>query len=343
MLINCCPLQLKGVSYKMPLRALKTAVVGVLCWLMLVQQANACTQDETECVEVGRWDLSVAIGAGVRTNPIAGGDNLPIVIIPNLTYYGKRFYLENYTLGYSLVEQPVYSVNLVLTPSYDQIYFQKWGLGNISFDSGAGDSTAFASEGIINNTPAEGMDVLASDGVEADEVQRPPVAGPATPAEPKVVEPVYTLDLAELDKRKQTGLGGAEFTYFGEKWVASLNVLQEVLNVHSGQEVRLAASQNFAAGKSRYQFATGLTWQSVDLLDYYFGAHEGEVDESMEYEIRESGITPFVRLSWSRELNEHWRLLASVHHKRLADAIVDSPLVEESSVTTVFIGGVYHF
>lgn len=79
------------------------------------------------------------------------------------------------------------------------------------------------------------------------------------------------------------------------------------------------------------------------MLDYYFGAHEGEVDESMEYEIRESGITPFVRLSWSRELNEHWRLLASVHHKRLADAIVDSPLVEESSVTTVFIGGVYHF
>lgn len=320
------------------------AGLGVLFALIVSAHSQACTdKGAAGCVEVGRWDASVAIGAGVRTNPIAGGDNLPIVIIPNLTYYGKRFYLENYTFGYSLVEKPIYSVNLVLTPSYDQIYFQSWGLGNISIDSGGGSSSAFASEGVIYNTPSGDMQLEYENSVEADEPYAPTDLEPATPTEPEVVERVYTLDLEQLNKRKQTGLAGVEFSYFGQKWVASLNVLQEALNVHGGQEVRLAASQAFGSGKTRYQFSTGMTWQSANLIDYYFGAHEGEVSESMEYSINQSGITPFVRLSWSRKLNDHWKLLATFHHKRLADAIVDSPLVEEDNVTTVFFGGVYHF
>lgn len=313
--------------------------------VLLTMQANACEKGE-ECAEVGRWDISVAFGAGIRTNPIAGGDNLPIIIVPDVSYYGKRFYLEKYTLGFSLIEKPIFTTNLVLTPSFDQAYFQSWGLGNLTIDTGVGTSEAYGSDGVINNTPAPEMEFELSypDEVEADDV-RNPIVRPAEPADSDTEsEPVlYTLDLNELNPRKTAILGGVELSYFGQRWLASLNILQDVINVHGGQEVRFAASQTFGEDRLRWQLAAGTTWQSAKLLDYYFGAHEGEVSEPMEYDIDSSGLTPFARVSCSYQLSENWSVTASVHRKLLAGAIVDSPLVEESGVTTAFVGGVYHF
>lgn len=321
---------------------LARGVVGVAI-LVFGVQAYACEGDE-ECAEVGRWDISVALGGGMRTNPIAGGDNLPILIIPSVSYYGKRFYLEEYTLGYSLIEKPIFTTNLVLTPSFDQAYFQSWGLGNLSFDTGAGSSSAYGDEGVITNTPAPEMEQSLSKypSVEADEVGNP-IVQPAVPSEPESERVLYTLDLKELDSRKMAVFGGVEFSYFGERWLASLNVLQDVANVHGGQEVRFAASQTFGQNKTRVQLAAGTTWQSAELLDYYFGAHESEVSQSMVYRIHDNGFTPFARVAWSYKLTERWNVLASLHHKWLSNTVVDSPLVEESGVTTAFIGGVYHF
>ncbi|MDB6101815.1 MAG: hypothetical protein JWO52_1814, partial [Gammaproteobacteria bacterium] len=35
-----------------------------------------------DCVRVGGWNLSVALGAGVRTNPVVHAKDIPLIVVP---------------------------------------------------------------------------------------------------------------------------------------------------------------------------------------------------------------------------------------------------------------------
>jgi len=106
-----------------------------------VRAAGDCQATAPDCVAVGRWNLSVALGAGMRTNPLAVGDTLPLVVIPQISYYGKRFFLDNLDLGFTVAETDRNTLSLVATPSYDRVFFYRSDLQNI-FVNGFGPSAA---------------------------------------------------------------------------------------------------------------------------------------------------------------------------------------------------------
>ena len=60
---------------------------------------SGCTAPSADCVEVGQLNINVSLGAGVRTNPVIGESDIPLVVIPQISYYGKRFFLENLDVG----------------------------------------------------------------------------------------------------------------------------------------------------------------------------------------------------------------------------------------------------
>jgi outer membrane protein len=97
---------------------------------------SSCKTPSPECVVVGEWDISVSLGAGTRTNPIRGKSNIPLVVIPQISYYGKRFFLESLDLGYTLYDGAANTFNLVGTPGYDRAFFYSGDLQNI-FVTGA--------------------------------------------------------------------------------------------------------------------------------------------------------------------------------------------------------------
>jgi MipA family protein len=107
---------------------------------------DACRQPSTECVAVGGWNFSVALGAGVRTNPLVNGQDLPLVVVPQVSYYGERFFLDNLDLGYTLWDRDVNTVSLIASPGYDRVYFYRTDLQNI-FVSGIGGDLAASSPG----------------------------------------------------------------------------------------------------------------------------------------------------------------------------------------------------
>jgi outer membrane protein len=99
-----------------------------------------CQQESNECVIVGQWNLTVALGAGVRTNPLVDGQALPIVVIPHFSYYGKRFFIDNLDLGFTLAESTTNSLSIVASPGYDRVFFYRSDLQNIFLSGFPGES-----------------------------------------------------------------------------------------------------------------------------------------------------------------------------------------------------------
>lgn len=97
-----------------------------------------CSKENAHCVTVGQWEFSVGIGLGGRTNPIVGNDDIPIFLMPTISYYGKRFFWQTDTIGYTLFESEHTQFNIIGTIGYDQTYFNDWGIGNFSIEGGGG-------------------------------------------------------------------------------------------------------------------------------------------------------------------------------------------------------------
>jgi outer membrane protein len=110
------------------------SVLPIVLGLVGVQAAGAaddCKGPSADCVAVGRWNFSVALGAGAMTNPLAGGKAIPLVVVPQFSYYGKRFFINDLDLGFTLAETGGSTFNLVATPGYDRVFFYRTDLQNI--------------------------------------------------------------------------------------------------------------------------------------------------------------------------------------------------------------------
>jgi MipA family protein len=97
----------------------------------------ACTSPTPDCAVVGKLDFHLSLGYGERTNPLGGGSDIPLVVVPHLSYYGEHFFIENLELGYTLYEDAANSINLIAAPGYDRVFFVRDDLQNFFIGAGA--------------------------------------------------------------------------------------------------------------------------------------------------------------------------------------------------------------
>lgn len=125
---------------------IKHCLIGfLLSTAMVAIQARAQNVDEScerDCVEVGAWRFNVGLGVGVRSNPLHQGDDAPLVLLPEASYYGERFFLKNLEMGFTLFEDSRHQLNILLTPGYDQMYFNRWDPFNFTDGGGVFASTS---------------------------------------------------------------------------------------------------------------------------------------------------------------------------------------------------------
>ncbi len=79
------------------------------------------------------WQLSLALGQGKVSTPLAGRDEIAGNILPGISYYGERFYLENTHLGYTLLEHERGYVDLVGELNDDGMFFELDGVNNFGW------------------------------------------------------------------------------------------------------------------------------------------------------------------------------------------------------------------
>lgn len=126
---------------------LRSAIAIALLVAGSLVQADECL----DCVEIGKWRVNVGLGLGMRSNPLHLGDDTPLIVLPEISYYGERFFLKNLEMGFTLFENDRHQFNALITPGYDQMYFNRWDPFN--FTAGGG-FTAGGFVGIGSTPPS---------------------------------------------------------------------------------------------------------------------------------------------------------------------------------------------
>jgi outer membrane protein len=325
-----------------------------------------CEPDSPGCVEVGKWQINIALGAGVRSNPVINREDIPLVVLPEISYSGERFFIQNLDFGAVLWETDSQQVNAFITPSYDQVFFHRWNPSNFvlespmlsvtgspnippSFSANIKESPPPTVLGDEEDTPPPSLLNKASTVEALNETDNetsvlPVVANQQMADSPLPITYEYTtVDLANLHKRRMAALAGLEYSYTNENWNIQAQWVQDVSGIHDGTEVRLALARQFYWNKQMLALSVGATWQSDAVIDYYYGIRADEVTvEGGAYRGR-AGVSQFVRMDWGYALSEQWSLRLNCSYRQLADEIAQSPLIMEKKVITAFIGGVYHF
>jgi MipA family protein len=197
-----------------------------------VSPVSDCDAGSPDCVAVGKWNVSVALGAGVRSNPLVHGQDLPLVVVPQVSYYGKRFYIDNLDVGFTVVDGAKNTLSLIASPGYDRIFFYRSDLQNILVTLGGASGT--------NTNP-------------------PPVNPP-----PPVPFPPRT--------RRITYLAGPEWTFNIHDIIGQFDILREITAQNHGEEVRGAIKIPVIRSTGALSATVGLTWQSAAIVNYYYGA-----------------------------------------------------------------------
>ncbi len=256
------------------------------------------------------WQFSVGLGLGVRTNPVMDNKDIPLIILPQVSYQGEHFFIQNLDLGYTLIENEKQQLNLLVTPSYDQIFFNEWDISNFI------DNSSFA-------TVAGGNTLGAKDSPTLEETNR-------------------SINKSRLHDRHMAALVGVEYSHSIYDLDFQVQVLQEATGYYDGNEVRLAVSKSISTGKHNVKLTLGANWQNAATLNYFYGLPESESTGNFSYQAN-GGLTGLLRFDWNYQIDERWSLRFFTSYKHLSHSISDSPLVTTNNVITAFAGGVYHF
>jgi outer membrane protein len=216
--------------HSLPLLAIAALAAGP----RLATAQAACKSASADCVAVGDLDISLSVGAGTRTNPVAGRDDIPLYVIPHVSYYGKRFFLESLEGGVTVYESDANTFNLIATPGFDRVFFSRHDLQNVIIPGAAGP-------------------VLGGTG--------------NSPPPPQIVD----AQEFPVGHRHTTYLAGPEWMFRYRDFIGQVNALYEVTGRHQGYEVRAAVSAPLVQSKQSLVVNTGLTWKSAATVDYYYG------------------------------------------------------------------------
>ncbi len=267
------------------------------------RQLQSCAEKNLQCIETGEWNFSISVGIGLRTNPLFASNNIPLVILPEFSYYGESFFIDNLDLGYTLLASETSSLNLIATPSFDSVFFNRWDPGNL----------------FVNLTSST-SDTLSVQGSAVDNFTQ--------------------INPDELSKRKFSYLAGIEYSQDFEKSLLQVSLLNDITDTHSGREIRFAYAYSFSHS---FSTTLGFTWKDKNLTDYYYGVDPDEiVDDRGAYQPSAS-FNPFVRISYNSETsnNDSWRF--SLEYQKLDSQITKSPILDNDYVVTFYVGKRFTF
>lgn len=274
----------------------------ILLLVLLVSSVKAETTAACEpaqgCATEHTLHLSWALGYGQRSNPLHGGEVLPLVILPDIYYYAEHWFFDNGKLGSSWALNEQWQLSLVAQFNQEKGHFQKWFGGN-----------AFQFSSSNFSSPSISIDRVGPLQASVREIRKRPTAFDAG---------------LQLD-----GLVG--------QWLVKAVLWQDISNTYQGQHASVGVSLPWQQAGNQWQLSGSLLWKSAKLIDTYYGIDNNEPFYLPRYNGKPSW-QPELRLSWQRPVSERVSLLAFVRYLHLDDAMTDSPLVRTDNVTTWFLG-----
>jgi outer membrane protein len=273
-----------------------------------------CIETNEQCAPVDEWEFSLAIGAGMLTNPMHGGSNIPLVLIPKISYYSEKIFFENNALGYSFYEANTVSLSAVSLINRENGFFNRWHPSNVF--------TPVNTNGFTES--ASSSDELINDGASL----------------PKI-------DVNDIDNRKWALDAGIQANWFiSVKNHLKVQFLHDVNNAYNGFNGKIEFSHSFTCfgmPNTQWRITTGVNWLSRQQVDFYYGIDESDTNKSSYFYQGKSALNPYIKIHSNYKLNNNWRLTFTARIELLGQAISDSPLVKDEKIETIFLGLVYDY
>lgn len=96
-------------------------LAACLSLLLVGHPAQAEESEEEE----SRWQLGIAVGYGIRTNPLVLSDEIPIAVDLDVAWFGERFFFDNGDLGYTFADNEYVTASVVGRFNSDRVFFGK--------------------------------------------------------------------------------------------------------------------------------------------------------------------------------------------------------------------------
>ena len=128
-------------------------------------------------------------------------------------------------------------------------------------------------------------------------------------------------------------------------WVAlSAELLGDASNHSGGQQLKLEASKGFGLGhRMRLEPRVGMTWLDSAYVDHYYGVGTGEATASRAAYAGPSTVNTELGLRLNAQLAPRHGLMVDAKHSFLGSGIKNSPLVDGSGVSALFVAYLYQF
>lgn len=302
---------------------------------------NEVVQQAIDEYEQSPWELGVAAGYGVRTNPLVNSEDIPLYAVLDIAWFGERFFFDNGDLGLTLHETDSLSISLIAHVNNERNVFS-W-LSNENFGvqllSNTGASFADTATDKQNIDAIAGSDRGAVMEASASNSEDKHSDVAPNPRESVKVEAASV----KIPRRGVAVDGGIELIYGGDWGDIQIQALSDWSFTHKGFEFWASYAYYWRFGNWRLSPSIGLNWKSSDLLDYYYGVRESEATSSRPAYHAASGFNSFARLSLAYRFNDNWSIVGVAEYENLSRSIRHSPIVDRDNIETLFIGLMYRF
>jgi outer membrane protein len=259
------------------------------------------------------WRFGIGVGYGTRTNPLVLSEDIPILVDLDIAWFGKRWFFDNFDLGFQLADNRVFTANAVARVNSDRVFFGKTNIRYVNFTIAAG----------------------------GDEVPFTPAPAPGRPTNGPTVEPEpQKLEVPDRDYAIEMGL---EMLFGGDWGQATLRGFHDVSQTHEGFEISADYSYRWTRGRFSVSPLVGLAYKSDDLSNYYWGVNPKEAGATLQPYQAKGGVDWEAGLRTNYFLTKTLRLAISADYERLHDSVAESPIVEDDHVIGYFAGVAWQF
>jgi MipA family protein len=147
-----------------------------------------------------------------------------------------------------------------------------------------------------------------------------------------------------IDSRHSTLLAEIEYsidTYWGS---FSSSVGTDVLNESNSILVNADYTVPYMQSNLIVAPSIGINWANNKHNDYYYGVSHKETSRSgLRYFNADASLTPYAEIAAQYSLTQNIATFGGVHIDKLTGDAADSPMVDNSTVTSIYMGVSYNF
>lgn len=256
-----------------------------------------------------RWRLGAALGYGERSNPLIQSEDIPVVIDLDIAYFGDHWFFDNGDLGLELLDNAVFTTNLVARVNSDRAFFSKTNTKYVTYTVMVGGFTS-------------------------------PIPSATGNGQPITQEEALPLKPPKRSYAIETGIE----TLFGGEWgQASLRAFYDVSGTHHGHEIAADYSYRITRGRMTLSPSVGVSYKSAAMSDYYWGVQADEASRTLDAYRARGGLGWEAGMKLNYYITKKTRVALSANYERLQHSVAISPLVEQDYVFGYFAGVAWQF